>query len=195
MSIGVYIRVSSQSQKADSQRAEIQRWLEAHGHALDTVQWFEDRETGATLRRSGFIRLQEAIFAGTVKTVIVWKLDRIARSMRKGINILSGWCECGVRVVSVTQQIDLSGTVGHLVAGVLFAVAEIELEHVRERQAAEVALAKRRGVYKGRKSGTTKGDPQRARELRQRGMKLPEIAQAQGVDKRTVSRYLKGNPS
>jgi DNA invertase Pin-like site-specific DNA recombinase len=86
------------------------------------------QRAGATLRRSGFIRLQEAIFAGTVKMVIVWKLDRIARSMREGINILSGWWECGVRVVSVTQQIDLSGTVGHLVAGVLFAVAEIELD-------------------------------------------------------------------
>jgi DNA invertase Pin-like site-specific DNA recombinase len=55
----------------------------------------------------------------------VWKLDRIARSMREGINTLSRWCELGVRVVSVTQQIDLSGTVGHLVAGVLFAIAEI----------------------------------------------------------------------
>jgi DNA invertase Pin-like site-specific DNA recombinase len=191
MGIGVYIRVSSQGQRGDSQRAEIQRWLEAHGHALDAVQWFEDRETGATLHRSGFIRLQEAIFAGTVKTVIVWKLDRIARSMREGINTLSRWCECGVRIVSVTQQIDLSGTVGHLVAGVLFAVAEIELEHVKERQAAGVALAKKRGAYKGRKPGTTKANPQRARELRKKGMTLPEIAQAQGVDKRTVSRYLK----
>src|SRR5688500_13081198 len=139
----------------------------------------------------GLNALHEAIFAGTIRMVVVWKLDRIARSMREGINTLSGWCECGVRVVSVTQQIDLSGTVGHLVAGVLFAVAEIELEHVRERQAAGVALAKQRGIYKGRKSGTTKADPQRARELRQKGMKLPEIAQAQGVDKRTVSRYLK----
>ena len=37
------------------------------------------------------------------------------------------WCGCGVRVISITQQIDLTGTVGHLVAGVLFAMAEIEL--------------------------------------------------------------------
>ena len=40
----------------DSQRAEIQRWLEAHDHALDTTQWFEDTETGATRTRSGFPR-------------------------------------------------------------------------------------------------------------------------------------------
>ena len=189
--IGVYIRVSSHSQKSDSQHAEIRRWLTAHGHDLETVQWFEDTETGATLTRSGLIRLQEAIFAGTVKTVVVWKLDRLARSMREGINILSRWCESGVRVVSVTQQIDLSGTVGHLVAGVLFAIAEIELQHVKERQTAGIALAKQRGVYKGRKHGATKTNPRRARELRDKGMTLPEIAQALSVDKRTVSRYLK----
>ena len=164
--IGVYIRVSSHSQKSDSQHAEIRRWLTAHGHDLETVQWFEDTETGATLTRSGLIRLQEAIFAGTVKMVVVWKLDRIARSMREGINTLSRWCELGVRVVSVTQQIDLSGTVGHLVAGVLFAIAEIELQHVKERQTVGIALAKQRGVYKGRKHGATKAKPQRARELR-----------------------------
>ena len=189
--IGVYIRVSSHSQKSDSQHAEIRRWLTAHGHDLETVQWFEDTETGATLTRSGLIRLQEAIFAGTVKMVVVWKLDRIARSMREGINTLSRWCELGVRVVSVTQQIDLSGTVGHLVAGVLFAIAEIELQHVKERQTVGIALAKQRGVYKGRKHGATKAKPQRARELRDKGMTLLEIAQALHVDKRTVSRYLK----
>ena len=179
------------TQKSDSQHAEIRRWLRAHGHDLETVQWFEDTETGATLTRSGLIRLQEAIFAGTVKMVVVWKLDRIARSMREGINTLSRWCELGVRVVSVTQQIDLSGTVGHLVAGVLFAVAEIELQHDKERQAAGIATARQRGVYKGRKPGSTKAKPPRARELRDKGMTLPEIAQALNVDKRTVSRYLK----
>ena len=89
--IGVYIRVSSHSQKSESQHAEIRRWLTAHGHDLETVQWFEDTETGATLTRSGLIRLQEAIFAGTVKMVVVWKLDRIARLMREGINTLSRW--------------------------------------------------------------------------------------------------------
>lgn len=188
--IGVYIRVSSYTQKSDSQYAEIQRWLRAHGHDLETVQWFEDTETGATLVRGGLMRLQEAIFAGTVKTVVVWKFDRIARSMREGINTLSGWCECGVRVVSITQQIDLSGTVGHLVAGVLFTIAEIELQHVKERQAVGIASARQRGVYKGRKPGATKAKPQRARELRAKGMTLPEIAQALNVDKRTISRYL-----
>ena len=190
MSIGVYIRVSSPSQKSDSQRAEIQRWLGAHGYKPDAVQWFEDVETGATLNRSGFNALCEAIFAGTVKTVVVWKLDRMARSMKEGINILSQLCEGGVRVVSVTQQIDLSGTVGHLVAGVLFGIAEIEREHIRERQAAGIAAAKGKGVYTGRKKGTTKAKPARAKALREQGLNNGEIAAALNVTERTVRNYL-----
>ena len=191
MTTAIYIRVSSKTQKHDSQRAEITAWLIAHGHDPDHVQWFEDTDTGRHISRSGMIALNEAIFAGDVKTIIVWKLDRIARTMKDGINTLSHWCEIGVRVVSVTQQIDLSGTVGHLVAGVLFAVAEIELQHMRERQTAGIEAAKAKGVYKGRSRNTTKGNPERARALRAKGLKTKEIAQAMNITTRTVSRYLK----
>ena len=190
MNIAVYIRVSTHSQKTASQRADIRRWLTAHGHDPDSVQWFEDKDTGATMQRPGLIALKEAIFAGRVKTVVVWKLDRLARSMREGINILTAWCESGVRVVSVTQQIDLSGTVGHLVAGVLFAIAEIELQNTKERQAAGIAAAKKRGVYRGRARGATKAKPRRAKELKGHGLSAPEIAQAMGISERTVRRYL-----
>lgn len=188
MSIGVYIRVSSQSQKSDSQRAEIQQWLDKHGHK--DVQWFEDVETSGTLNRKAFIALNEAVFAGDVKTIVVWKLDRIARSMKDGINMLTAWCEAGVRVVSITQQIDLSGTIGHVVAGVLFGIADIEKQHIKERQAAGIKVAKKKGVYTGRKAGTTKGKPERAKQLKGQGLKIEEIAQALNISKRTVSNYL-----
>lgn len=188
--IGVYIRVSSHSQKSDSQRAEIQQWLKLHGHDPGTVLWFEDKETGATLNRDAFQKLKKAIFKGEIKTVIVWKLDRLARSMREGVNVLTDWCERGVRVVCVTQQIDLSGTVGHLVAGVLFAIAEIELQHTKERQTAGIAVAKEKGVYTGRKKGSLKAKPGRARELRAKGLNSTEIANALNVSERTVFRYL-----
>lgn len=190
MSIAAYIRVSAHSQKTDSQRAEISRWMEAHGYPADQVQWFEDTETGSTMTRAGINALAEGIFAGTIKTVVVWKLDRLARSMREGINTLSQWCESGVRVISITQQIDLSGTVGQLVAGVLFGIAEIELQHTRERQAAGIAVARERGIYKGRKKGATKARPARARELKEKGLTEAEISNALGVSERTVFRYL-----
>lgn len=58
--------------------------------------------------------------------------------MKEGINVPSSLCKAGVRGVSVTQQIDLSGTAGHLVAGVLLGIAEIELGNIKERQAAGI---------------------------------------------------------
>jgi DNA invertase Pin-like site-specific DNA recombinase len=152
--------------------------------------WFEDQETGATLNRRAFQRLQTAIFRGEIKTVMVWKLDRLARSMREGVNVLTDWCERGVRVVSVTQQIDLSGTIGHLVAGVLFAIAEIELQHTHERQAAGITVAKQKGVYTGRKKGSLKAKPERAKALKAKGVSVQEIANALNVSERTVFRYL-----
>jgi DNA invertase Pin-like site-specific DNA recombinase len=132
--IACYCRVSSARQKTDSQKTEISRWLRGHGIDPTTAEWFEDKETGRTLNRPAFDRLQKAVFAGGgVRMVVVWKLDRISRRQRDGVDLLADWCERGVRVVAVTQQIDLSGAVGRMVASVLFGLAEIESEYRRER--------------------------------------------------------------
>lgn len=77
-----------------------------------------------------------------------------------------------------------------MVASVMFGLAEIELEYRRERQAAGIRVARNRGIYQGRKSGTTKALPKRAIELRDRGLKIPEIANAGNVSERSVFRYL-----
>src|SRR5215471_17355235 len=173
MSIGVYIRVSSaKGQKTDSQRAELEAWLKRH--RMQAAQWFEDRDSATNLRREAFQKLQAAIFAGKIDTVLVWKLDRLARSLKEGINLLADWCQRGVRVIAITQQIDLSGRVGHLIAGLLFGIAQMELQHSKERQAIGIALARKRGVYTGRKPGTMKAAPSRARTLRKQGLKVAE---------------------
>src|SRR6266446_4181350 len=104
--IACYCQVSSRSQKTDSQKAELTRWLASQGLDLTAVQWFEDVERGQSLRRPAFARLQRAIGAGTITTVVVWKLDRLARLQQDGINLLAAWCAQNVRVVAVTQQID-----------------------------------------------------------------------------------------
>jgi DNA invertase Pin-like site-specific DNA recombinase len=192
MSIAVYLRVSSpKGQKTDSQRAELEVWLKRHRYTA--AQWFEDHESATTMQRDAFQRLQAAIFAGTITTVVVWKLDRLARSLKEGVNVLADWCQRGVRIIAITQQIDLSGPVGHLMASLLFGIAEIELQHAKERQAAGIAVAKQRGVYTGRQPGTTKAVPARARALRAQGLTVREIAQALGVKERTVYSYLKGS--
>jgi DNA invertase Pin-like site-specific DNA recombinase len=193
--IACYCRVSSAQQKADSQQAAIQHWLRGNRLPATAVRWFVDTETGTTLQRPAFAALQQAIFHGEVETVVVWKLDRLSRKTQEGINVLADWCEREVRVVSVTQQIDLRGSVGRLLASVLFGLAEIERDYLRERQAAGIVVAKSKGVYTGRKKGTPKAKPERAWEFRDQGLTKPEIARALGVSAQTVWRYLKQRPS
>lgn len=190
MTVACYVRVSTRRQKDDGQRAEIQKWLEANGINPDQVEWYADKETGKTLQRPDFERLQADIFHGKVKTVVLWKLDRLSRRLKDGVNILADWCERGLKVVVVTQQLEFNGPVGRTLAAVMLGLAEIELEYRRERQAAGIAVAKKQGVYTGRKPGTTKGHPDRAKELRDKGLTAAEISTALGISERTVFRYL-----
>lgn len=188
--IAAYCRTSTTRQKNDSQIAEIEKWLIAHGFDQKQVRWFIDQESGKTLNRPKFEELQKAIFAGEIKSVIVWKLDRLSRRLKDGVNVLADWCEKGVKIIVITQQIELDGPVGRMIAALLLGLAEIELDYRRERQMAGIEVAKKRGVFLGRKRGTTKAQPNRAQQLRANGLKVLEIAQALGTSKRTVLRYL-----
>lgn len=191
--IGIYIRVSTAGQNESGQRREIEKWLDGNGIDRRQVRWFIDKESGDNLEREQFEELQKLIFNGVVRTVVVWKLDRLSRSLRDGINTLCSWCDKGVRLVSTSQQIDFSGTVGKMIASILFAVAEMEQETRRERQAAGIEVAKERGVYKGRKKGARKRgvDLRKVKSLRERGLTQEEIAQAMQVSVSSVRRYLK----
>jgi DNA invertase Pin-like site-specific DNA recombinase len=64
------------------------------------------------------------------------------------------------------------------------------LQHTKERQAAGIAVAKEKGIYTGRKKGSLKAKPERARELNEKGLNAKEIANALNVSERTVFRYL-----
>ena len=122
---------------------------------------------------------------------MVYKLDRLSRKLREGLDVLCDWCERGLRVVSVTQQIDSNGTMGKMLAGVLLGIAEMEQETRRERQRAGIEVAKKLGNCKGRKPGTLKHDPKRAVQLRGKGLTIDEIATALNVTRMTVHRYLR----
>ena len=89
MKTAVYIRVSTVGQNEAGQRREVERWLAGNG--IESVKWYVDRETGDNLNRPAFARLQADVFAGQVKTVVVWKLDRLSRSLQDGINTLCDW--------------------------------------------------------------------------------------------------------
>ncbi|QDT66371.1 recombinase family protein [Calycomorphotria hydatis] len=189
--IAAYVRVSTTGQNEEGQIQEIRRWLTGNGIEPDSVRWFVDKKSGNSLSRPAFEELQKAVFAGEVGTIVVYKLDRLSRSIRDGVNVLSDWCDKGLRVVATSQQIDFNGTLGKIIASVLLGIAEIEQEHRRDRQAAGIAVAKERGKYRGRKKGTTKANPKRAMKLRDRGLSAEEIATALGVSRNTVFRYFR----
>jgi DNA invertase Pin-like site-specific DNA recombinase len=81
-----------------------------------------------------------------------------------------------------------------MVASVMFGLAEIELDYRRERQAAGIKVAQQAGIYQGRKKGSTKAAPARARALQSQGLTASEIARVMAVSPRTVFRYLAVQP-
>lgn len=148
--VACYIRVSTgeQDKGRDSQRRALTAYCENHG--LQPV-WYVDKISGAKDSRPALNRPRKAIFSGEVSTVVCWKLDRLSRSLRDGVNLLCHWLEQGVRIVAVTQQLDFSGPTGQLVASVLFAVAAMERENIRENTRRGMAAAKARGVKLGKR--------------------------------------------
>ncbi|QDT52245.1 Transposon Tn3 resolvase [Caulifigura coniformis] len=147
--IAVYVRVSTfdQEKGIESQKTVLREYLEAHG--MGEARWYTDRMSGATTKRPEFEKLQKEVFSGRVKCIVCWKLDRISRSLKDGINVLTDWIEKDVRVVAVAQQLDFSGTVGQLIATVFFALAQMERENLRENT--------KRGMYDARLRGARIG--------------------------------------
>lgn len=149
--VAVYLRVSTLDQEKGLQSQEVALTSYLKGQGIADAVWYRDKLTGATTKRPGLARLQRDVFAGKVKTVIVWKLDRLSRSLRDGINVLTDWLGKKVRVIAVAQQLDFAGPVGELLAAVLFALAAMERENIRENTKRGLAAAKANGVKLGRR--------------------------------------------
>lgn len=188
MTYSAYCRVSTDQQEHRSQTHAINTYLS--NHHIKECRWFTDTITGSTMTRDGMDALNKSIFMGETKTVIVFKLDRIARDMRAGIDLISDWCNQGVRLISISEQIDMSGPVGRMIAAVLLGLAEIERNNIRERVKAGMAVAKAAGKCKGRKPGTYKASTIRAKDLRMKGLTYEEVAKSMGVGVATVYRYM-----
>jgi DNA invertase Pin-like site-specific DNA recombinase len=186
--VAAYVRVSTFGQNQESQVKELENYCAAHG--MKPV-FFIDKATGTNLQRPAFEKLEAALFDGQFDTVVIYKIDRLSRSLLEGITVLSGWLNKGVRLISTSQRFDFSGAVGKMMASLLLSVAEMENETRRERQALGIANAKAKGVYRGRAVGATKGNPAKAAKLRAEGKKLNEIAAIMKVGISSVQRYLK----
>ncbi len=188
-----YVRVSTVGQNEAGQVRDIERWVE--GHAIDNPLWLIDKSSGDNLARPQFEKLQKAIFNGEVEAIVVWRLDRLSRSLRDGINVLCDWCDKGLRVVSVTQQIDFNGATGKMLAAVLLGIAEMEQETRRERQAAGIAAAREKGrSWGGSKAGVRKTvtveQDKIIRQMAADGVAKAKIARAVGLSRPTIQSVL-----
>ena len=178
-----YIRVSTfdQDKGLDSQKRAIKEWAKNNG--IKRIQWYVDKISGVRTNRPAFNKLQKDIFAGKIGIVICWKLDRLSRSLKDGINVLTDWCQKEIRIVSVTQQLDFNGTVGQLIASVLLAVAQMERENVRENTLRGLRAAKARGVQLGRPRQIETTD---VLKLQKKGLNITQIAQKLGKSRQAI---------
>jgi DNA invertase Pin-like site-specific DNA recombinase len=147
----VYCRVSTFDQEKGLRSQELALKNYCINHELNHRVWYRDRLSGASTNRPAFNKLQEAIFAGKVDTVICWKLDRVSRSVQDGINILCDWLKQGIRFVSITEQFDFNGLIGQTIASLLFGLAALGRESLRENTKRGLLAAKARGSKLGKR--------------------------------------------
>ena len=148
--VACYICVSTVEKTEAKQRREINHWLKGNRLNPKTVRWYIDKSTDDVLRRPRFDKLQAEILDGKVRAVVVWHLDRISGTTRGGLNVLIDWCHKSLRVVSVSQQIDVKSSDCRMIASVLRGVAEMDEQTRRERTKAGLASARARGRAGGR---------------------------------------------
>src|SRR5262245_11678153 len=105
--------------------------------------------SGATTERPGLQRLLADITAGRVDTVLVYKIDRLTRSLADFAKIVEILDARGASVVSVTQQFNTTTSMGRLTLNVLLSFAQFEREVIGERIRDKIAASKRKGMWMG----------------------------------------------
>ncbi|HED5569694.1 TPA: recombinase family protein [Yersinia enterocolitica] len=136
-----YVRVSTNDQNTALQRSA----LECAGCELI----FEDKISGKTADRPGLKKMLRALTAGD--TLVVWKLDRLGRSMRHLVALVEELRERDVGFKSLTDSIDTSSPMGRFFFHVMGALAEMERELIIERTRAGLAVARAEGRIGGRR--------------------------------------------
>jgi len=156
---------------------------------------FSDCASGALAERPQLERCLDHVRRGD--TLVVWRLDRLGRSLRHLLQTTSGLEARGVGFRSLTESIDTTTPGGRLVFHLFGALAEFEGDLIRERTQAGLAAARARGRRGGRPLVMTASKLAVAREMYASGdHTIAEIAQTVGVGRATVYRHLRrGEPS
>jgi DNA invertase Pin-like site-specific DNA recombinase len=176
-----YVRVSSFDQNPDRQLEDV---------PVDKT--FTDKASGKDTQRPQLDALLGFVREGD--TVLVHSMDRLARNLDDLRRLVQTLTKRGVRVEFVKEHLTFTGEdspLANLMLSVMGAFAEFERALLRERQREGIALAKQRGVYRGRKKSLA---PAQVAELRRRvaaGEQKATLARALGISRETVYQYLK----
>lgn len=161
-----YVRVSTNDQNTALQRNA----LECAGCELI----FEDKISGRTSDRPGLKRVLKTLGEGD--TLVVWKLDRLGRSMRHLVVLVEELRERGINFRSLTDSIDTSTPMGRFFFHVMGALAEMERELIVERTRAGLAAARAEGRIGGRRPKFSQGEWAQMGRLIKGGMDRKQVA-------------------
>ncbi|AKJ41500.1 recombinase family protein [Pragia fontium] len=175
-----YVRVSTNDQQTDLQRESLSR--------ANCELIFEDKISGVKSERPGLKRLLKTAKAGD--TVVVWKLDRLGRSVRHLITLVSDLKARGIHFRSITDSIDTSSAAGRFFFHVMSALAEMERELIVERTRAGLAVARAQGRIGGRPRRLTDEQIQQSIRLLSKGHSRKELALIYNVSLATIYKYM-----
>ena len=178
MNIG-YARVSTQDQNLDLQNDALK--------SADCEKIYTDKMSGAKTDRPGLEEILSILRKGD--TLVVWKLDRLGRSLTHLISVMNILDERGIYFRSVQESLDTSTPGGKLIFHVFGALAEFERDLIRERTLAGLAAARARGRKGGRPRKLSKKQVEMAKNL-MKDISIPvtEICETLGVSKATLYR-------
>lgn len=189
MRIG-YVRVSSLDQNPDRQIEDLK--------AQQAEKIFMDKVSGKNTDRPELQRMLSFIREGD--TLIVHSLDRLARNLADLLTMVQDLTCRGISVIFLNERLsfeagaDASPT-SKLMLSMIGAFAEFERSMIRRRQAEGIALAKERGVYKGRPRSISDETLETVNALVEQGVPLATAAKKVGISRSTVYRYLQMNTS
>lgn len=181
MRIG-YARVSTQQQNLELQQDALK--------AAGCEKIIVDVASGKRIQRSGLDQLHDTLRRGDV--LVVWRLDRLARSLKHLIELLTDLEEGGIGFQSLQEAIDTTTPGGKLVFHIFGALAEFERNLIRDRTRAGLAAARARG----RKGGRPKAIAREQRELavqlyHGKQHSIPQICELAGITKPTLYAYVR----
>jgi DNA invertase Pin-like site-specific DNA recombinase len=180
MQVG-YARVSTQDQKPELQ-------LDALG-AAGCEKVFVEKASGATRDRPELMAALEYVRKGD--TLVVWKLDRLARSLKQLIETVELLEERGIGFKSLTESIDTTTSGGRLIFHIFAALAEFERNIIRERTTAGLEAARARGRVGGRPKALSGTDLAAARALlSDPAITTRQIAERLGVSLSTLYKHI-----